>query len=513
VTEARTTTIVLSDLHLADAQELDRKRPLWKRFKSPDLFIDDSFAHFLEAVQREAEGSIELVFAGDTFDFDSVVALPEDPIFPISWLEARRGLDASEQKSLFKMQVILQTHAAWIDALRRFLEAGHRAVFIIGNHDIELHWPSVQRLLLEKLGKTVGDDSVRVCEWFYLSNGDTLIEHGNQYDAYCVCADPVWPFIEREGTLYVRTPFGNLASRIILNGMGLFNPNVDASFIMTMPQYLAYFFKYVARIQPFLLFTWLWSALTTAIVSLREGLLPSKKSPDQVEERVADIARRANATTRVVRALKSMHKHPAVFNPWMIIRELWLDRALALLGVVWLSVQGFALLNVFVTLSVWWMLVPVLALMPLVIFYARSVQSDVHKAERNALEVAPALCGIAGVTRLIFGHTHRALTKDENGVEVINTGSWSPAFEDPQCTKPYGTKRFACIMPKKDGEGREARLLEWNVPDLAQEPARYRLRADEAQCRDGSGDRRRSEPGPSVDGLRGLAAERGRSAR
>jgi UDP-2,3-diacylglucosamine pyrophosphatase LpxH len=462
VNEAGITTIVLSDLHLADAQPLDPKRPLWKRFKNEDLFIDDSFARFLEEAMQEADGPIEIVFAGDTFDFDAVVALPADPSFPINWLEARRGLDASEEKSLFKMQVILQTHHVWIAALRRFLDAGNRAVFVIGNHDIELHWPSVQRLLREALGRTEEQEDLRICEWFYLSNGDTLIEHGNQYDAYCVCSDPVWPFIERNGTLFVRMPFGNLASKIMLNGMGLFNPNVDSSFIMTMREYLSFFFKYVARVQPFLLFTWLWSALATAIVSLREGLLPAKRNPLLVEERVADIARRANATPRMVRALKSIHNHPAIFNPWMIIRELWLDRALFFIGLVWISVQGFAFLNVFVSLRVWWMLVPLILLMPLFIFYARSVHSDVDKAERHALEAAEPLCSIAGVERMIFGHTHHALHREQNGVEVINTGSWSPAFEDVQCTKPYGTKRFACIRPRKDGAGREAHLLEWN---------------------------------------------------
>src|SRR5687767_10246387 len=113
VSASSTTTIVLSDLHLADGQPLDPKRPLWKKFKSPEHFIDESFARFLEQLTRETEGTIEIVFAGDTFDFDAVVALPHDPTFPVSWLERRRGLDASEQKSLFKMQVILQTHRGW----------------------------------------------------------------------------------------------------------------------------------------------------------------------------------------------------------------------------------------------------------------------------------------------------------------------------------------------------------------------------------------------------------------
>ncbi len=475
-----TTTIVLSDLHLTDAEAIDPRRPLWKRFKSADLFIDGSFARFVEQLTEEADGPIELIFAGDTFDFDAVVALPESPDFPISWLEVHRGLEASEEKSLFKMEVILKTHEVWASALRRFLDAGHRAVFIIGNHDIELHWASVKRLLREALGRSESDASVEFCEWFYISNGDTLIEHGNQYDAYCVCPDPVWPFIERKGTLFVRMPFGNLASRIMLNGMGLFNPNVDASFIMSTREYLSFFFRYVARVQPFLLFTWLWSALATMLVSLREGILPAKRDPLRLEERVADIARRANATPRVVRAMKTLHTHSAIFNPWKILRELWLDRALLFLALLWASVQIFAFLNVFVSLSLWWVLLPLLVLMPPFIFYARSVHSDIGKAERHALEVAGTLCSVAGVDRMIFGHTHNALQRKENGVEVINTGSWSPAFHDVQCTKPYGAKRFACVRPDGEG-GRSAHLLEWNdtepLPALLANRKRRRAKA------------------------------------
>jgi UDP-2,3-diacylglucosamine pyrophosphatase LpxH len=476
VAEKSTTTVVLSDLHLADAQPLDPKRPLWKRFKSADLFIDESFSRFLDELRRETDGTIELVLAGDTFDFDSIVAMPEEPSFPVSWLEARRGLDASEDKSLFKMQVILSTHPVWFDALRRFLDEGHRIVFIIGNHDVELHWRSVQQLIRQRLGGS--DDALRFCEWFYISNGDTLIEHGNQYDDYCVCSDPVWPYIERNGTLYVRMPFGNLASKIMLNGMGLFNPNVDGSFIMSMKEYLAFFFKYVARVQPLLPFTWLWSAFVTMLVSLREGLLPAKRNPLELEERVADIANRANATPRIVRALKTLHGHPAIFNPWKIMRELWLDRALFLAALVWASFQAFAFLNVLVSLSIWWMLVPLVVLMPLFVAYAKSVSSDVGKAERDTLDVAEQLTSIAGVKRMVFGHTHHAFHRREEDVEVINTGTWSPAFHDVHCTKPYGTKRFACIRPRSDGEGREAHLLEWIDPS-AQAPAGPPRRAGE----------------------------------
>src|SRR5205085_963291 len=148
--------------------------------------------------------------------------LPKDASFKVNWLERIRGLASEENKSRFKMKVILDAHPIWVESLRNFVAAGNRLVFIIGNHDLELHWPSLQQDLLERLNVTEAQiDQVRFCEWFYISNQDTLIEHGNQYDAYCLCSNPVHPLIKKGSKILVRLPFGNLAGRYMINGMGL----------------------------------------------------------------------------------------------------------------------------------------------------------------------------------------------------------------------------------------------------------------------------------------------------
>ena len=170
---------------------------------------------------------------------------------------------------------------------------------------------------------------MRFCEWFYISNSDTLVEHGNQYDPYCLSANPINPLIKKGKHAYVRIPFGNLAGKFMLNGMGLFNPHADSSYIKSsLWDYLVFYFKYILRVQPFLLWTWFWSALVTLIYSVGEGLLPAMTDPITLNARVEDIAQRANATPSMVWALKELHAHPAIFNPIKILRELWLDRAI-----------------------------------------------------------------------------------------------------------------------------------------------------------------------------------------
>ena len=458
-------TFVLSDIHQSDAQPVDPKRPLWKRFKGRDLFVDDSFERFLNHLRELADGEIELILNGDIFDFDSVTRIPEAPNFPVHWLERRRGLHSEGPKSLFKMSVIIEDHPVFFAALKRFLSDGHRVVIVIGNHDIELQWPMVQAMIRDHLDLPEADqDRLLFCEWFYVSNDDTLVEHGNQYDRYCVSANPISPTVNYLGTDRIRLPFGNLAGKYMLNGMGLFNPHVESSFIKSLREYVVFFGRYMLRVQPLLAWSWFWTAMVTLTVSIREGFLPALRDPFTLEERVEGIAERANATPRLVRGLLALRVHPAVFNPFHIARELWLDRALVFGLVMFGTFQLFSFLNVFVDLSIWYWVLFFILMLPVFIFYARGINSDVKNYERGLRRRLPNAAKLASVGRIILGHTHDERHTEIGGVEVINTGTWSPAFHDVECTQPFGRKCFAWVRPDGPNGERVADLFEWTDP-------------------------------------------------
>lgn len=472
-----TNTIILSDIHLADAEPPHPGNPLWKRFKRPKLFVDRTFRSFLEYIQKEVEGEIELVLNGDIFDFDSVMVLPEHPRFSISWLERSRGLSSEEDKSQFKLEVILSDHHIWTSSMREFIRAGNRVVFIIGNHDMELHWPSVQDALLKKLELTdLEKERVRFCEWYYISNRDTLIEHGNQYDNYCLCSNPVHPLIKKAGKIFVRLPFGNLAGKYMLNGMGLFNPHAESSFIKSsVKEYAIFYYKYVMRTQPFLIATWFWSAVATFVYSMSEGLMPVLKDPLMVVAREKSISKKSNSSSAVLHGLKALHVHPAVYNPIRILKELWLDRAFLLVLILLGSFWFFSTVNVFAAVSIWWFIIPFLLLLPFFIFYASSVESELQKIEKQTLEKAPFSAKIANVKRVVHGHTHHELHTGLDGIELLNTGTWSPAYRDVECTKPYGRKCFAWLKPAPVEAGstssaRIAELYEWKDPQIERIP-------------------------------------------
>ena len=470
-------TFVVSDLHLTDAELGQPGKSLWKRYKRPKFFIDQSFKRFLSYIQgevkkTESEGKIELILNGDIFDFDSVMKLPLHTRFHISWLERKRGLFPEEEKSRFKMQVILSDHRVWVNSIREFIQQGHSVVFVIGNHDIELHWPLVQKELMHALGLSEEQEQrVRFCEWFYVSENDTAIEHGNQYDDYCVASNPIHPLVKKGKRIQVRLPFGNITSRYMINGMGLFNPHADTSFLMeSLADYFRFFYKYSIRVHPWLPISWLWSATISFFIALGDGLLPAMRDPLFVEQRVEEIAKKANSSPQVVRTLRELHTHAAIYNPIKVMRELWLDRFIVLGLIFFLCFELFMFINLTISISQLWFWGAFVLAMPLLFFYSRDIKSEVVQSTEEALKQAPLIAKITKTERVVFGHTHREMHTYVDSTEVLNTGTWSPAFKDPECREPFTNRCFAWIRPDSSNQERVAKLFYWKDPGIDEVP-------------------------------------------
>jgi hypothetical protein len=252
----------------------------------------------------------------------------------------------------------------------------------------------------------------------------------------------------------------------MMNRMGLMNPHVDTSFIKSsIGEYLVFFYRHVMRVQPFLFFAWFIGAVFTAAHALSEGLLPAKRDERGMRARVREVAQKANVTDEVVWALKELHAHPAIFRPWKIAQELWLDRVVVLGAVIWASFQTFSVAATFTSASSVWFVVPLALLMPLFIFYARGVQPQVERSLKAARASVPETARTVGVQRVIHGHTHVEQHTFVEGVEYLNTGTWSSAFHDAACTQPFGQKCFAWVKPGP--AGRQATLHVWHQEELA----------------------------------------------
>ncbi|WP_413569157.1 metallophosphoesterase [Bdellovibrio sp. HCB117] len=455
-------TAIISDLHLCEAEPVNIKFPLWKKFKTRQFFFDDVFENFLKHIEEKANGQpIELILNGDIFDFDSVLRLPDEPTYKVDWLERHRGLYPREERSRYKIEVILKDHAEFVRALREFVLRGHRAIFVIGNHDLELHFPEVQEEIYRHLALPDHKrDQVRFVEWFYISNQDTLIEHGNQYDPYCMCEDPINPFVRGYNYISLKLPFGNLACRYISNGMGFFNPHVDTNYIMTLPEYIRFFFKYMLRAQPGLIITWFWGSVVTLLYAFFDRLSAPIRNPLKIEDRVSRIAEKANAEPRMVRELKELFVAPAASHPTLLARELWLDRAFIVFLAFFLIFQLMVFVRSVYEISFFWAFIPLFLLLPFFLFYSKSITSLVSGYKEPDDRVLSMASAITKAQRIVFGHTHHTRHEIIGSVEHLNSGCWSPAFLDVECTKPLDQKTFVWISPTEGGS-RQAELLKF----------------------------------------------------
>ncbi len=442
-------------------------------YKRREFFIDEDFASFLGWLADHLEGEVELVLNGDIFDFDNVLQLPEEPAGHVDWLARLRGLGSQEWMSRFKIERIIGDHPVWFRALGDFLARGHRAVFVIGNHDLELNWPSVQEAVMSALGVSrtadEGEAPARVsfASWFYVSGGDTFVSHGHQFDANCAVPDPVDPLILVRGKPEVRIPFGDLAGRYMLNGMGYFNPHASDNYIMSAREYLRFFFRYMVRTQPFLVWTWFWSAVTTLLLAFADHVRPAMRDPLRVEEKVRDVAHQANSTPAAVRQLAALSVAPACSHPIAILRELWLDRGLLFIALVFGAWQIVLHINIAAPISPLWSFVPLALALPPYVFYARSVKPTVFKEPLLDEQRASLIAKITGVSRAVFGHSHQPEVKTVGPLTYFNGGFWSPAFAEPECKTRIGTQSYVWIRPRGDA-GRVAALWEW--PPGAREP-------------------------------------------
>src|SRR5262249_31792607 len=126
--------LIISDVHLTDG----RPPVPGEEHLVPELerMLDSHCRH------PEPGRRWRLVVNGDLFDFLHAPLRPGEPVpFTLSAGERERGPGTSAEKSLWKLRKILGANERFLAALGRFLAAGHEAVLLPGNHDLELYWP------------------------------------------------------------------------------------------------------------------------------------------------------------------------------------------------------------------------------------------------------------------------------------------------------------------------------------------------------------------------------------
>ena len=155
-------TVVISDIHLGPVGPLT-------------LFRDHvALCGLLEQLTAE-NGPLELILAGDTFDF---LACP-----------GYEGFDA--ERATEHLRLMLSSNKEVVSALGR-LAARHKLTILAGNHDPELLLPRVRDLLAAEIGTTIGTDELLVpspgerpaVHGRWLAERRVAVVHGDRWDPH-----------------------------------------------------------------------------------------------------------------------------------------------------------------------------------------------------------------------------------------------------------------------------------------------------------------------------------------
>jgi len=417
-------------VHLAEAEPSEGP---WMRYRQRKFFPDGDFRRFVDHVLSTTPkgDEIDLVFGGDFIEFEGPRVVDGETRF----VDTPR----TEAESVETLDRVVRDHPEFFRAIADVVRAGHRVVFVPGNHDVQLTFPGVQQRLRQHLGLHVPEipqdrlnDRVRVRTWFFQTHDGVHVEHGNQYDAYCAFRDPLQPLTDTctgdtgAQRSEIQPTVGSVAFRHLISRMGYFNAYDERSYMLSVPKYFAHWAKHYLFSRRSLGATWFIGALR--VVGTILAARPAKK--------VAEILRREAEATRT--AFAEAHRldrdwldnHAALFaepadgDPHRLVRELRLDyMLLATIGVTGMLVSAFK-----PRLGLWMAASAVVAgVAHELIRPHRGVEAEYANIEQVARRIAK----IYRARAVVFGHTHIPRCEAEDGVVFCNTGAWTPDAPGP----------------------------------------------------------------------------------
>jgi UDP-2,3-diacylglucosamine pyrophosphatase LpxH len=445
--------LILSDLHVG------RDCNLITNFNQvrPNPEFDQAFVDLLAHYTAEQESDWKLILGGDFIDFMEVVVVPgrRGPFgfaFEVTDEEREFGLGSEPERAVVKLQHAMEYHVHFFEALANFVHKGGEVVIVRGNHDVEMYWPKVQRFFRRQLAtiafkdqKLGVDEAIEVrndfqtridfAPWFYYEKDRIWFEHGHQYDPYCSFDHWLHPISPtKPGRL--DTPVSSFAMRYFVNILSDFSAH--QADLWGWRDYLQWLSKkgfggtlYMARSGAGALFRLLRYAVQWSL-----GRVGQYKR--EHTKKMNSLAEAYDCALRRLKAVDGMHAVPVTRNLPELMRLLFLDRFLLVLGSIILA--AFVLL---IVQSPW------LELVGMVAVAAAAYRLNKAMVPRRYFLPGPKQAIIAGriaeimqVPVVAMGHSHvRRVVDLGPGKHYVNTGCWLPpppgkAHDDPEapCT-------------------------------------------------------------------------------
>jgi UDP-2,3-diacylglucosamine pyrophosphatase LpxH len=451
--------VLLSDVHLNEAFRSAIEG--WWEYKAPSSRQDAELAAFLETIDGRRPAYFVrsvVVFNGDTFDFDTCFSAPPGREVP------PEGLPPTVDGSVFKMGAILDNHTHFVHALAQFLARGNRVVFVLGNHDRELHFEEVQAILRSRVAAAapVGLASevaarIRFEPWFIHVPGVLFAEHGNQYDATCSYRDVLDPAVppDRDHGVELETPFGSLLGRHTLCRLGTFNPYNDESFILSLGGYFQHWRRHYFPKRPFFraYFLATWNGLRDLRRRRKRQIAPEKAEPAaefaaRREARYQAYGRTKGVSQAFMTRQLKLTSVPIVDRLRLLLHEVWVDRFAFILTALTLLIVGVGLVETWVQALVLFLFLPG------ILFVLRAMGRGSLALQERARWglVAESIADRLDVPVVAFGHSHRPERRPlSKGGRYYNLGSWAPVLPTDRGSALARARRYLIVRPVEGG--------------------------------------------------------------
>jgi len=464
--------LVLSDLHLGSDIGDSPGAPPPARSESVDSDLCALLDHYRE-VRADGE-PWDLIINGDFIDFIGMsldVARASVSTEPNAE-ERAHGLGTAEDHACVKLARVAERHRGVFAALAAFVAAGHRLTIVHGNHDREFHWDRVKadlrRLLLSALVSSRGEaasdaafhERIRFSSWFFWVEDVAYIEHGHQYDSFCMTEHVMAPLSPADNRR-LSSGFSDVLLRFVVHPilairscdhdrMGLVD-YITLAARLGLRGGVDLASRFVMAIVELFRLRRLYSSDAAAFLRLEH------------ERRLSDFAEAMRIDLKRLRALVELQARPVTRTIRGILASVLLDELL-------LAVLSVMLLFVLGALAFWaHSLAWACALVPPVWWLGHRYLSrtrSVDPQEELSARARP-LARLFPAAFVVMGHTHVPVRVelDAGGATYVNTGSWAESEgAAPDAPFVHRAARTHLVIRAR-GTASEAELLSWDSKD------------------------------------------------
>ncbi len=456
--------LVISDLHLGeDLRPAGAQMSYLRRIAQLERELESFILHYTQ--QRIDDKAWRLVVNGDMVDFMSMMVLPDANSEVGNDLQRDEedrlyGLGFSERAAQQKLERVIVRHPNVFRRLADFVMLGNDLVIVIGNHDAEFHYESVQNTFREwlcALAVGAGADEgakqdyrarVRFCPWFFYEEDVVYIEHGHQYDEYCSFDYQLHPVAHQRkgGVLEIALSLGNGGMRYFANQIPSYDPRTAESWSVLNYARWAWGIGLGGAAKCFYLYSLLIWRLIEASYQIADRKVDETRRQAH-RACLRSLSSEWRITEEKLHSLDGLKRKPITRHLIGILFALFVDRIV--LGFVTLA----AMAVLFFTQSGTDQL---LALVPPLGFVLANQVLNRHRLEKCAAKLRSIPGRIRELIRaplIVFGHTHEPERVVVGGAVYFNTGSWADE---------YGGKKFTHLRVLHQlGGGRSAELCAW----------------------------------------------------